>query len=292
MFPPRKSGLTVGFALADTQAGSRLSPIPPDLVLPSIAWKPNKAQVYTWDKWCNMMDVLPKRLDFFIHLAEALQGPASQDHPTYELLTSDHVEQAAIAEAMLGPIVDRVKRHSSGKGKAWWMCRGSNWHEGKYGREADALARNLGAQPFPNGEPSGDILDLPIGMFNTNWAHHHPVFLQYRTSALEREQKWLKESIPQAETEDGTILEDYDLVARAHVHGWNKVETPMGTAFTCPGWQLQQRYTVTKNVARSYPQYLGGVLIYLSDEEREKGWRGIWLEPILYEHPRRKAATL
>jgi len=292
MFPPKKKDLIVGLALADTQAGSRLSPIPPDLVLPSIAWKPNKGQLYLWEKWCNMMDVLPKRLDFFIHLAETLQGPENQHHPSFELLTSDSVEQAMIAEALLGPIVDRVKRHSSGKGKAWWVCRGSGWHEGPYGREADALAKNLGAQQFPNEEPSGDILDLPIETFSTNWAHHHPVFLQYKTSALEREQKWLKESVPQAETEDGTILEDYDLVGRAHVHGWNKVETPMGTAFTCPGWQLQQRYTISKNVARSYPQFLGAVLIYLSPEDKKRGWRGIWLEPILDPHPRRKAATL
>jgi len=292
MFPPKKSGLKVGLVLGDTQAGSRLSPIPPDFELPSIAWKPTQAQLYLWEKWCNMMDVLPKQLDFFFHLGEALQGPECQRHPTYELLTSDKVEQAEIAEALLGPIVDRVKRHSSGKGKAWWIFRSSSWHEGPYGREADALAKSLGAQKFPSGEPSGEILDLPIGVFNTNWAHHHPVFLQYRASALEREQKWLKESVPQAETEDGTILESYDLVGRAHVHMYNRVETPMGTAFTCPGWQLQQRYTVTKNVARSFPQYIGAVLVYLSDEEKEKGWRGIWLEPILYEHPRRKAATL
>ena len=292
MFPPKKKGLIVGLLLADNMAGSRLSPIPPDLMLPSIAWKMNPGQAYMWDKWQNMMDVIPKRLDFFVHLGEALEGPESQRHPSFESLTDDKIEQAAIFEALIGPVVDRVRPHSSGEGKAWWLCRGSSWHEGQYGREADNVAKNLNAQKFPDGEPSGDILDLPIDVFNCNFSHHHPVFLQYKTSALERELKWFAESIPQAQREDGTIVEDYDLVARGHVHRYDAIETGLGVALTCPGWQLQMRYTVSKNVARSYPQHLGCVLVYLSPEEKAKGRRGIWLEPILYEHPRRKTATL
>ena len=118
MFPPKKKELLVGLLLADTQSGSRLSPITPGLELPKIAWKMNKGQAYMWDKWENMMDVIPKRLDFFVHLGEVLQGPACERHPTYELLTSDKGEQAAIFEKLIGPVVDRVRPHSSGKGKA------------------------------------------------------------------------------------------------------------------------------------------------------------------------------
>lgn len=292
MFPPKKKDLTVGLLLADTQSGSRLSPIPPNLVLPKIEWRMNKGQAYMWDKWENMMDVIPKRLDFFIHLGEVLQGPVRQNHPSYELLTDDKVEQAAIFEALVSPIVDRVADHSSGEGKAWWLCRGSGWHEGLYGREADNVAKNLNAQPFPDGEPSGDILDLPIGPFNCNFSHHHPVFLQYKTSALEREQKWFAESVAQVEREDGTLVENYDLVARGHVHRYDAIDTGLGMALTCPGWQLHMRYVISKNVARSFPQHLGCVIVYFSPEEKARGRRGIWLEPILYEHPRRAMATL
>jgi len=248
--------------------------------------------MYLWDRWQNMMDLLPKRLDWFVHLGETLQGPASEDHPTYELLTSDAVEQAAIFEDMIGPVVDRVRPHSSGQNKAWWMCRGSNWHEGKYGREADAVAKNLGAQKFPNGEPSGDILDLPIGPFVCNFSHHHPVFQQYKTSALERELKWFSESPAQVEDEGGEPLGDYDFAARGHVHRYDCVDTPLGMAMTCPGWQLQMRYTITKNVARSYPPHIGFVLVYMDPAAKEQGRRGIWVEPILYPHPRRRAASL
>lgn len=292
MFPPKKSDLIVGLLLADTQAGSRLSPIRPGLELPKTGWKPNKGQVYLWEKWENMMELLPKRLDWFIHLGEVLQGPARQNGGSYESLTDDKVEQAAIFEDLIGPVVDRVKPHSSGKGKAWWICRGSGWHEGEYGRAADSVAKGLHAQKFPDGEPSGDVLDLPIGPFVCNFAHHHPWFQQYKTSALERELKWFKESPTQVEGKDGVPLGDYDLVARGHVHYYDYIDTPMGMALSCPGWQLQMRYTITKDVARSYPPCIGAVLVYMSPSEKERGGRGIWLEPILYPHPRRKAASL
>ena len=52
------------------------------------------------------------------------------------------------------------------------------------------------------------------------------------------------------------------------------------------------RYTVVKDVARSYPPHVGFVLVYMSPEEKEKGRKGIWLDPVLYPHPRRRAATL
>ena len=278
--------------LADTQAGSRLSPYPPGLPLSKGGgWELNEWQKYLWDKWENMMDLLPRRLDGFFHLGETVQGPANQHHPTYELVTSDRLEQAAIAEAMLGPIVDKVKRHSSGVGRAFWVCRGSGWHEGPYGRAADDMARNLGAQKFPDGEWAGDVLDLPIGPFNVNAAHHHPVFLRYPTSALERELQWFSESDAQAETEDGTIIEDYDLVARGHVHKYRLVDTGKSVAFTCPGWQLQMRYVLQKNVAKAWPD-LGFVLVYFDSVAKKHGRRGIWVERILYPHPRRKAARL
>jgi hypothetical protein len=292
MFPPKKSDLIVGLLLADTQAGSRIAPIRPDLILPKISFKPNRGQLYLWEKWQNMMDILPKKLDWFIHLGEVLQGPKNQKGSTYELLTNDKIEQAAIFEDLMGPIIDRVRPHSSGEGKAWWLCRGSGWHEGEYGREADAVAKNLNAQRFPDGEPSGDVLDLPIGPFVGNFAHHHPVFMQYKTSALERELKWFSESPAQVEDENGTPLGDYDFVARGHVHRYDCVDTPMGMAVSCPGWQLQMRYTMVKDIARSYPPHVGFVLVYMSPRARAQGRRGIWLEPILYDHPKRKAATL
>lgn len=292
MFPPKKKDLTVGLLLADTQGGSRLAPIRPDLVLPKTGWKPNRGQLYLWDKWQNMMDLLPKRLDWFVHLGEVLQGPEKKRGSTYELLTNDKLEQAAIFEDLIGPIVDRVRNHSTGEGRAWWICRGSGWHEGEYGREADAVAKNLGAQKFPDGEPSGDILDLPIGPFLGNFAHHHPVFLQYKTSALERELKWFAESPIQVEDGDGEEWAHYDLVARGHVHRYDCVDTPLGLALSCPGWQLQMRHTLAKNVARSYPPHVGFVLVYMSAKAKEEGKRGIWIEPILYPHPRRRAASL
>ena len=292
MFPPKAKNLKKILVVSDTQSGSRLSPIDPAFRLPDGGgWRLNRGQLYLWEKWENMLDLLPKQLDGFVHLGEMVQGPASQKDSTTELLTNDKVEQAAIAENLIGPLVDRVERHSSGKGKAFWVCRASGWHEGPYGKEADVVAKNLGAQNFPNGEQAGDVLDLPIGPFVLNLAHHHPVFLRYKTSALERELQWFSEGEPQVEQEDGTPIEDYDLVVRGHVHRYDMVDTGLGMALSCPGWQLATRYVKVKSIARSWP-HIGFVVIYLDPETRRNGWRGIWPEVTLYPHPRRKAAKL
>ncbi len=42
--------MKVGLVLADIQAGSRISLIRPDLELPTIAWRPNRWQLYLWEK--------------------------------------------------------------------------------------------------------------------------------------------------------------------------------------------------------------------------------------------------
>jgi len=238
-----------------------------------------------------MLRLLPKKLDAFVHLGEVVQGPARQDHPTSELLTSDPEEQAAMAQMLLTPIVQRVKEHSSGQGRRFWVCRGSSWHEGPYGKAADIVAKLMGAQKFPNGEQAGDVLDLPIGPFVANFAHHHPVFLRYKTTALERELQWFREGEPQVEDEDGTPLEDYDFVARGHVHRYDMVDTSMGLALSCPGWQLAMRYIAVKGIAKAWP-HLGFVLVYFDPKAKQEGRRGIWPDPILYPHPRRKAAKL
>jgi hypothetical protein len=284
--------LITGLLTADYQAGSRLCPIPPDLELPTISWKPNKAQLYLWEKWQNMLEILPKKLDFYIHLGETLQGPASKKGSSYELLTNDAEEQSMIARAMLGPVVGRVKDHPDG-GKAFWLCRGSGWHEGEYGRAADMVARSLDAQKFPNGEQSGDVLDLNFDGIICNFSHHSSVFMIYFSTPLEREMKFFAEGAEQIEAEvDGELVPVVpDLVARAHTHREIVVERNGRVAISVPGWMLATRYAMKKSIARAWPS-LGFTLVWLDPEAKRKGRRSIWQETILYPHPRRRAVRI
>jgi len=281
-----------GLLTADLQCGSRLCPIPPDLELPTISWKPNKGQLYLWEKWQNMMEILPKRLDFWVHLGETLQGPASKKGSSYELLTNDPEEQAMIAKAMLAPIVERVKKHPAG-GKSFWLCRGSGWHEGEYGRAADMVAEKLGAQKFPNGEQSGDVLDLNFDGLICNLSHHSAVFMIYFSTPLEREMKFFSEGAAQIEAEiDGEMRAVIpDVVARAHTHREVVVERNGRVAVSVPGWMLATRYAIKKSVARAWPS-LGFTLLWLDPEAKKRGRRATWHETILYPHPRRRAVTL
>ncbi len=234
-----------------------------------------------------MLQVIPSELDFFVHLGETVQGPARANGSSYDLLTNDPLEQAMIAEDLLKPIVDRVKPHSSGVGKACWVLRGSNWHEGDYGREADRFARTMGAQPNPTTlEPAGDILDVEIAGYVCNFAHHHPVFQVYLSTPLEREINWFHQSEPQVEGGRWP-----DLIMRGHTHRYRLVETEQAIAVACPAWQLATRYVVRKDVARAWGQ-LGFVLVYLDETAKERGRRGIWTEAILYQYPKRRMGRL
>jgi len=288
----KKRKLIFGLLTGDLQAGSRLSPIPPDLELPTISWKPNKGQIYLWEKWQNMLDILPKKIDFYVHLGETLQGPVGKRGSTYELLTNDLVEQRTIAEAMLGPLVDRVEEHPGG-GKNFWICRGSGWHEGEYGREADAIAGNLRAQKVPNGEPSGDILDLDFDGVICNFSHHISVFMIYFSTPMDRELKFYAEGEEQISTEgdDGPIAVRPDLVARAHTHRAVKVERNNKVALIVPSWQLIMRFAMRKSPARAWSN-LGFTMVWLDPEAKRKGRKFIWTETVLYPHPKRKAIKL
>lgn len=274
-----------GLLTADLQCGSRLCPIPPGLELPTISWEPNAGQLYLWEKWQNMIEILPEKLDFWVHLGETLQGPVSKKGSTYELLTNDPKEQMIIAKAMLSPLAERAEK--------FWVCRGSGWHEGEYGRAADMVAESLGAEQFPNGEYSGDVLDLNFDGLICNFSHHSSVFMIYFSTPLEREMKFFREGEAQVEAEINGGIEAVrpDLVARAHTHREVVVERNGNVAISVPGWMLTQRYTIKKSPARAWPK-LGFTLLWLDPKAKRRGRRSIWHETILYPHLRRKAISL
>lgn len=239
-----------------------------------------------------MFEILPKELDFWVHLGETLQGPSKKKGASYEIVTNDVNEQIDIAVALFEPVADRVLDAPDGE-KAFWICRGSGWHEGEYGTDADLVAKRMGAHKFPNKEASGDVLDLNWDGIICNFSHHSSVFMIYFSTPMERELKFYAEGEEQIEVETNGEIEVVrpDLVARAHSHREIVVETGNKVALLVPGWQLVGRYPKRKSPARAWCN-VGFTLVWLDPEAKRKGRRFIWHETITYPHPKRKAITL
>ena len=289
--------LKCGLMTADFHSGSRLALFPPNTELSKVRFEPNAWQEYLWTKYQNMIGIISSlKPDFYIHLGDLLQGPASQKGSTYELMTNEYSEQLAIAKATLKPILEHIPDHPDG-GKCWWLCRGSKWHEGDYGTVTNALAELLEAQKFEDGEWTGDVLDLDFDGIVGNFSHHSSYFYVYKTTPLERELRDFAEYEPQILIEmDGEELETLpDLVVRAHTHRHTEVVRYIAGGLrygiAVPAWQATSRYAMKKGIGKSWPE-LGFTLIWLDPEAKRKGRRSVWSETILYPHPKRKAIRL
>jgi hypothetical protein len=240
-----------------------------------------------------MLEIIPPKLDFYVNLGDTLQGPAKQKGSSYELLTNDLAEQTTIAEAILRPIVDRVEDHPDGEGKAFWMTRGTGWHEGEYGTQVEMLAKSMGAHKFESGEYTGDILDLNVDGLICNFSHHASVFMVYFSTPMERELKFYAEGEEQIVAEIDEIDEKVrpDLVVRAHGHQHIAVERLNKVAIRVPGWMLAGRYPLRTSPARAWSD-IGFTLVWLEPEQKKKGRRSIWHETIRWPPPLRRAIKL
>lgn len=286
-----------GLLTADFHSGSRLSLFPPNTQLNKIEFQPNLWQRYLWTKYEDMLRIISSvKIDFYVHLGDLLQGPASQKGSTYETMTNEYSEQLAIARATLDPILEHVPDHPNG-GKCWWLCKGSTWHEGDYATVTDTLAELKGAQKFEDGEWTGDVLDLNFDGVIANFAHHQSYFYIYKTTAMERELRDFAEYEQQiiAEVDGQDVLMLPDLVARAHTHRHVEVTRyihgRLRHAISVPAWKAVERYAIKRGIGKSWPE-LGFSLVWLDPDAKRKGRRCVWTETVVYPHPKRRAIRL
>lgn len=274
--------------VSDLHGGSHYGLLPPKVHIPdptswavklpedNVSFPLNSGQKYLWDKWLDFQSRLPKHFDMLIVNGEGINGP-SNGRRSLDSFTHHPGLQSLLAYEALKPLRKRATEA--------YMIEGSEWHTGQWGEAEDGLASALNCSKHPSGRLMDYMLFLDIDGVYVDIAHHISYFMVYRSTPLERE-------INFALTDEAIQEGSPDLIIRSHTHVWGLVANRHAVAVNTPAWALANRYPGKKSPARGRIGDIGGLLITIDPEAKKKGLRPVWVEEIIYPHPKYKAVRI
>jgi hypothetical protein len=157
------------------------------------------------------------------------------------------------AAQVVEPLIDRAaKTH---------LIRGTEFHDGTGGADAEQFASMIGAYVDPDiKQYSHWTLNLILDGKRFAFAHHTAVTMVYHATPPAREWREAKEQYADL----GAPIPD--VIVRSHVHRWGIFPDTQGRLyFTTPAWQLKNAYGY-----RRRPLYLpdiGGLILWVDNGE-------------------------
>lgn len=249
--------------VSDLHVGSAFGIWPPGFRHEGEEYPQNEYNAWLWQCWADMVARDPT--DLLVVNGDLFEGAQPRVGGLGVKSVDPEVEQQA-AIAVLAPAV--------AKAKAWMLVRGTFYHE----RAWVAVARTLGATPFPNGEWTGHVLDVRVRGVGVNFAHHpESGAVLYRGTMLDKTGLWATIAGALGKTHDARVI------VRSHHHTFGVLMANGRTVVATPAWQLQTPYAKKLGYYRLQPD-IGFVDIEVRDDERYP-----IVIPVLYDIPVGKA---
>lgn len=252
--------------LDSTHAGSKYALAPPTWELGEGAmYSANQTQLYLWEKWNEMWDALPPRLNAVIHLGDVIEGEDRRNAGIEQFLTHPS-KQKNLAIDILEPVRDRADE--------FYMIYGTPYHDSKASQAVREIAEALNATPHPNKELATWHMKWSIGGVDFDLAHHTSTPVVYRGTPMEREGLFAA----LAHRERGNHL----IVGRGHNHYCEILSHRNTDLIAVPCWQAQTPYMITKSPNRMIPN-IGAVLVTIDYDDP---WGTPRITQILFPHPK------
>ncbi len=264
--------------VSDLHVGSIFGMLPPDFKSSDDRIIPQShAQQYLWERWQDLIRVV-SGLNIVVVVMNGDMVDGTQDRQKgTELALPILADQAEAALECLRPV-----KRALGPDVVWYGIQGTEYHEGKAGREAEIVAMGIGARPYQGlgtGRFCREVLNLRIDGVIGNFSHGTSVATGfYRATPADREGIWSalagKEGkMPKAE-----------YVVRAHAHNYVHVEHASKHIVIGPCWQLQTRYMRKNSVYRMVPD-LGAVIYWIDGSLAKYGADPVVVQKLLYPLP-------
>lgn len=259
--------------ISDTHVGCKLALCHPDgadlddggLYIPS------KFQSKIWDCWEEFWGEWVPRATHkepfvVVHNGDCIEGSHHQATTPWSNNLSDQTNHAY---KLLKPVVDLCEGR-------YFHIRGTEAHVGKSAREAEDLAKRLGAVPNDEGQHSRWDLWLRVAGKLCNFTHHIGT-----TSSAQHEASAVNAEFAAMYAEAGRWGDEPPLVVvRSHRHTNIEVrlacDDGYAVVFVTPAWQLKTPHAWRIAGARNKSPQIGGSLIRHGDEEthtRHRVWR-------------------
>lgn len=259
--------------ISDTHVGCKMALCHPDgaTLDDGGTYFPSKIQQKIWDHWEEFWGEWVPRATrkepyAVVHNGDCIEGQHHQATTPWSANLSDQTNHAYL---ILKPVVEACEGR-------YYHIRGTEAHVGKSAREAEDLARRLGAVPNEEGQHSRWDLWLRVAGKLCNFLHHIGT-----TSSAQHEASAVNAEMASIYMEAGRWGDEPPLVvARSHRHTNIEVRLPnedgQVSVFTTAAWQLKTPHCWKIAGARNKQPQLGGSLIRMGDEEfhtRHKVWR-------------------
>ena len=264
--------------VSDTHTGSIYGLMPPGFMASDdreVSVNPGQKHLNKcWSHLCGEVEKV--NIDAVVHNGDVVDGHQQAQHGT-ELCLPIHGDQAVAATVLMSQLLT-----AAGK-PAFYAIQGTEYHDAKGGREAEAVAQALGAVSF-NGPGTGkfsrDALDLDIDGVIINFCHH----IGGTGGGLSRASSADREGVYSALAGKDGKVPKADCVVRSHQHYFVHVEHASKHIVITPCWQLPTRFSRKCSLYKNLPD-IGALLITVDPEAKKRGDDPIAIRKFLYPLP-------
>jgi hypothetical protein len=232
-------------------------------------YKPNRIQRAIWKHWRQFWSEWVPEATRGERFAVLFNGDLidNEHHKSTHQWSHNPADQRRECEAILAPIIVAASQV--------FVTRGTPVHDGEAGREAETLARSMGAMPNDEGQYARYDIRLRVGNAHVHALHHIGTTSSsaHEASAVNAE---LSASYVDA-ARWGYAPPDY--VVRSHRHRAIFVDLDAVNGYAAgivtPGWQGKTPFAFKIAGGRVTTPQFGGVCIRQGDEEhyfRRKVW--------------------
>ena len=202
-----------------------------------------------YEEW---LDTVPDNLDVIALVGDLVDG-AQRAQKGRESWSTDPILQMEAAIELLEPLLKKAK--SGGK---IYVARGSGYHDAAMGRHAEELAKDIGAEKFPDGFHSA--WHVPIELGGVKFSVAHPIsFAPVNKATPLYSEVAAAVSLPARQRPRAVI--------RGHVHSFAHLALadPDVDAWTLPCWELRTAYQNARSIYRGGSIHVGGLWLEVED---------------------------
>lgn len=257
--------------VSDLHVNSTVGLWPPEFVRDGGAEVPqSRFQRWLWACWldfCKKMRRIGPHIVVFN--GDPIQGCRSSRD--VQLMLANETDMLKAAKEVCTPLAESAQ--------AAYFVRGTEWHDGVGGKDAEALASMVkGVTKDRDAQYSRWTLRMELDSKLFAFAHHTSVARVNRSQPAARTFREAKERLADKKTPVP------DVIVRSHVHHWGFYPDDCGRLFiTTPGWQLPNAFT-HKIAPEDLPD-IGGVVLWVENDT-------VRFEKYLYQIPLDKPVIL